>query len=79
MDLYNGKINEFVDWVSGKDSFTGQDVTGGLPVSGGSIRQLLQDKLRKPFYMFPDTAANKYRMFSSEEAYMAWSENPTDN
>ncbi len=30
MDLYNGKINEFVDWVTGTDSFTGNSVTGGL-------------------------------------------------
>ena len=79
MDLYNGKINEFVDWVSGKDSFTGQDVTGGLPVSGGSIRQLLQDKLKMPFYMYEDKSSNRYRMFSSQEAYMVWKENPTDN
>ena len=79
MDLYNGKINEFVDWVSGRDSFTGQDVTGGLPVSGGSIRQLLQDKLRVPFFMYEDKPANKYRMFSSEESYMIWKENPADN
>jgi hypothetical protein len=30
MDLYNGKINEFVDWVTGKNKFTNQNVTGGL-------------------------------------------------
>jgi hypothetical protein len=29
--------------------------------------------------MFEDTANNKYRMFSSEDAYVAWKENPTDN
>lgn len=30
MDLYNGKINEFVDWVTGADSLTGNNATGGL-------------------------------------------------
>lgn len=38
MDLYNEKINEFVDWKTGKNSLTGSDATGGLQVSGGSIR-----------------------------------------
>jgi hypothetical protein len=40
-DLYTGKINEFVDWVSGENSFTGENDTGGLEVSGASIRELL--------------------------------------
>lgn len=79
MELYNGKINEFVDWVSGRDELTGLNSTGGLQVSGGSIRDLLQRKLKEPFYMFEDKANNKYRMFSSEDSYAAWKENPTDN
>ena len=29
--------------------------------------------------MFEDTANNKYRMFSSEDAYAIWKEKPTDN
>ena len=29
MELYNEPINEFVDWISGENSFTGEDVTGG--------------------------------------------------
>ena len=29
--------------------------------------------------MFEDKANNKYRMFSSEDSYAAWKENPTDN
>ena len=29
--------------------------------------------------MYEDKANNKYRMFSSEQAYAMWSENPTDN
>ena len=79
METYNGKINEFVDWVSGVDSVTGEDLTNGLQVSGGSIRELLQEKLKQPFIIKEDIANNKYRMFSSEEAYNRWSENPTDN
>lgn len=79
MDLYTGKINEFVDWVSGKNSFTGSNVTGGRQVAGNAIRELLQAKLKAPFYMYEDKANNKYRMFSSEDAYAMWKENPTDN
>lgn len=30
MDLYNGKINEFVDWIDGTSSITGNSVTDGL-------------------------------------------------
>ena len=78
-DLYTGKINEFVDWMSGENSFTGKNDTGGLQVSGGSIRELIQRKLKNPFYMYEDTANNKYRMFSSEEAFAIWKENPTEN
>ena len=76
---YNGKINEFVDWVTGKNDITGATSTGGLQVSGGAIRDLLQRKLKEPFYMFEDKSNNKYRMFSSEDAYAIWKENPTDN
>ena len=79
MDLYNGKINEFVDWVDGTDSLTGNSVTGGLQVSGGSIRQLIQNKLKNPFYMYEDTSNNKYRMFSSADAFAIWKENPIEN
>lgn len=78
-DLYTGKINEFIDWITGYNSFTGNNSTGGLKVSGGSIRELLQNKLKKPFYMYEDVANNRYRMFSSEEAYAFWKENPSDN
>ena len=79
MDLYNGKITEFVDWVDGTNSLTGNSVTGGLQVSGGSIRQLIQEKLKNPFYMYEDTSNNKYRMFSSVDAYAIWKENPLEN
>jgi hypothetical protein len=30
MDLYKGQINEFVDWVTGTSSLTGNNVTEGL-------------------------------------------------
>lgn len=79
MDLYNETINEFVDWVTGIDSYTGENVTNGLQVSGSAIRQLLQNRLRNPFVLKEDVANNKYRMFSSETAYQLWSENPSDN
>ena len=79
MDLYTGQINEFIDWVSGTNSFTGQNATGGLQVSGGAIRELLQRKLKEPFYMYEDPQNNKYRMFSSRYAWELWNENPTDN
>ena len=79
MDLYNGKINEFIDWVSGINTFTGANATGGLQVSGGAIRDLLQKKLKKPFFMYEDVANNKYRMFSSEDAFAIWQENPQEN
>ena len=29
--------------------------------------------------MYEDVANNRYRMFSSEEAYAFWKENPSDN
>ena len=79
MDTYKGKINEFVDWVSGDNSWTGRNVTNGQQVSGESIRKLLQERLKTPFVMKEDPQNNKYRMFSSEEAYQLWAENPSDN
>ena len=79
METFKGKITEFVDWITGIDSLTGSNVTDDLQVSGGSIRQLIQEKLKKPFYMYEDITNNKYRMFSSEEAYLAWKEDPIEN
>jgi hypothetical protein len=29
MELYTNKINEFIDWVSGENVFTGEQVTEG--------------------------------------------------
>lgn len=79
METYQGKINEFVDWVTGNNEITGQNETNSLPVSGGSIRSLLQEKLRNPFVLKEDIENNLYRMFSSETAYQMWVENPSDN
>lgn len=78
MNLYNGKINEYVDWKTGINTFTGENVTEGLPVSGKSIRELLQEKLKTPFYIYEDIANNLYRMFSSKDTYALWAENPSD-
>lgn len=77
--LYTNRINEFVDWVSGENVFTGEQVTGGQKVSGGSIRELLQNKLRNPIHVEEDVANNLYRIFSSQESYNLWAENPSDN
>lgn len=72
METYQGTINEFVDWVSGVDSRTEQSVTQNLPVSGGSIRQLLQSHLKKPFIKYDDVSGGQYIFFSSEEAKNEW-------
>jgi hypothetical protein len=44
MDTYKGKINEFVDWVSGYNGLTEQTLSGvssSNPISGESIRNLI--------------------------------------
>lgn len=79
METYQGKINEFVDWVSGEDTSSEEysseirvSSTGGIPVSGGSIRELLQTKLKKPFVYYEDVSAGLYRLFSSESTRDKW-------
>lgn len=67
-ETYKGDINEFVDWISGKNSIDDSNVTNGLPVSGGSIRKLIQSKLKTPLCIYEDIENGLYRMFSSEEA-----------
>jgi len=76
MDLYTEKINEFTDWVSGENSLTGGNDTSNLPVSGARIRELLQEKLKKPIYIYRDRDAHLYRVFSSYDAYLAWLNDP---
>ena len=39
IDINN--LNEFVDWVNGRDLITEEDRTGGQAVSGSKIRELL--------------------------------------
>lgn len=78
-DTYTGSINEFVDWITGTNAVTGAQATGGLPASGGSIRELLGKHLRQPFYVVEDTAEGLYRMFSSEAAYHLWNEDRVEN
>lgn len=79
MDTYKGYINEFVDWVTGQDTSSQENTqvsrassTGGLPVSGGSIRELLQSRLKKPFTKYEDEKAGLYRLFSSEDTKNKW-------
>jgi hypothetical protein len=61
METFNSYIDEFVDWVTGEDTSSQEEEekirvssTGGLPVSGGSIRELLQTRLKKPFTYYED-------------------------
>ena len=75
METYQGKINEFVDWVSGVNSITGNTISGvdqDHPISGKSIRELLQEKLKTPFVTDKDDDAGQIRFFSSEAAKTLW-------
>lgn len=77
MDLYTEKINEFTDWVSGENSLTNGNDTNNLPVSGARIRELLQDHLKEPIYLWRDTTENLYRIFSSVDAWRIWDSDRT--
>ena len=77
MDLYTEKINEFTDWVSGDNSLTNGNDTNNLPVSGARIRELLQEHLKKPVYMWKDTTENLYRIFSSVDSWKIWDSDRT--
>ena len=79
MDLYNNKIDEFVDWVNGRDLITEEDRTGGQAVSGSKIRELLQERLMNPVTFIEDKKAGLYRVFSSNSAYRRWQEDPENN
>ena len=78
-ELYNQKINEFVDWVSGENSLTGGNDTGNLRVSGGRIRELLQSKMKRPVHVERYKDEHLYRIFSSEDAKEAWERTKDDN
>ena len=76
-DLYNEKINEFTDWVYGTNSLTGGNDTDNKAVSGEKIRELLQEKLRQPIFVYHDKEAHLYRIFSSEDAKNIWESDKT--
>jgi hypothetical protein len=54
METYQGKINEFVDWLTGNDSFTNRNVSDNLPIGGGAIRELIQSHLKNPIIVYED-------------------------
>ena len=70
--LYDQKINEFTDWINGVNSLTGGNDTENLPVSGERIRELIQQKLKTPIFVYHDKEAHLYRIFSSEDAKNIW-------
>ena len=79
METFNNYIDEFVDWVTGEDTSSQEEEekirvssTGGLPVSGGSIRELLQARLKKPFTYYEDEVAGLFRLFSSDSTKQKW-------
>ena len=79
MDTFNNYINELVDWVTGEDTSLNEaeekirvSSTGGLPVSGGAIRELLQTRLKQPFVYYEDEVAGLYRLFSSQDMKDRW-------
>ena len=75
-EYFEGNINEFVDWISGYNETEGVNQTGGLPSSGGSIRDLLQSHLKKPIYKDEDEVNGVMRLFSSKRAFDLWKEDP---
>lgn len=79
METFNGYITEYVDWVTGEDTSSQEQQqkirvssTNGLPVSGGSIRELIQEKLKRPFVYYEDVNAGLFRLFSSDAAKDMW-------
>ena len=73
---FDGEINEFVDWVNGDNSAEGANATGRKPVSGGSIRQLLQEHLKKPVVLEYNSVAGKNRLFPSAYARDLYNSDP---
>lgn len=79
IETYDGEINEFVDWVTGVDSFTNRSVSDGKNISGGSIRRLLQDRLQNPFIVYEDEENGLFRLFPSVTAKDRWVEGHDPN
>jgi hypothetical protein len=75
--LYTDSISEFIDWISGQDSLTNMEAinTNETPISGQSIRNLIQEHLKKPFYVYEDKENKKgprKLLFSSQISYRKW-------
>lgn len=74
IDINN--LNEFVDWVDGVNSITGTATSGvdeENKISGKSIRDLIQNKLKVPFVTNEaDLNKDKIYFFSSEYAKNLW-------
>ena len=69
MELFNEKINEFVNWQTCRNELTGVSLSGeDMPASGGSIRGVIQDHMKVPFVTYEDSEDNKIYFFSSEDA-----------
>ena len=71
------KINEFVDWISGVHSVTNRkvvNVDNSTKIGGGSIRKVIQNHLRQPFFVIKDDKKNVKRLFSSEESWRLWTD-----
>lgn len=80
IETYDEDINEFVDWITGVDSFSNRSVSSGKPISGSSIRRLLQSRLKEPIVVYDDKQAGLFRLFSSTTARDRWisGHNPQD-
>lgn len=73
MELFNEKINEFVNWQTCRNELTGVSLSGeDMPASGGSIRGVIQDHMKVPFVTYEDSEDNKIYFFSSEDAKQLW-------
>lgn len=75
--LWDESIDEFIDWESGISSLDRLQKTDGQKVSGGKIRELLQERLQHPIFV-KDTGDGYVRIFSSQTAYDYWSKKPTE-
>jgi hypothetical protein len=79
-ELYTGAINEFVDWITGINKITGEHVDTELrQISGKSIRELLQNRLLKPVYVYDTTKSKNQIVFPSKAVADLWEEAGPDN
>lgn len=76
-EVYDGKINEYVDWTTGINELTGSKISGldeNAVISGKSIRDLIQSRLKKPFVTYTDDISGKILFFSSDAVSYKWQE-----